>query len=298
MRLLITLIILAFAQLFLNMAHASPRPAINLVQQKAEKSPSREDERRKRRATKTPVTKKVKQSPQKKSRLTSIRNIRLKKRPVAAKKETHKLSHTAPAARTKTTLKSASHHQVIPATAESAVTPHHNRRTATRKHYGRSSRTEPHLVTTDNGKPLQLSKTHLAEFSKARAAAMEKLMNQLGKPYLWGGASPRTGFDCSGLVWYAFKDLVNYKLPRTANEMFHLRDAAPVRRNQLQRGDLVFFHIRGHKAADHVGVYLGNGKFIQSPRTGEEIHVSTLADSYWQRHYLGARRMMTPGTIR
>ncbi|WP_092878604.1 NlpC/P60 family protein [Izhakiella capsodis] len=167
-----------------------------------------------------------------------------------------------------------------------------------RKHYGRERRRESHQVATGSNKPIRLSKKQLAEFRKVRAKVMAKLMHQLGKPYLWGGTSPKTGFDCSGLVWFAYKNQVKYSLPRTANEMFHFRDAKPVSRNRLQKGDLVFFHIKGHLGADHVGVYLGNGKFIQSPRTGEDIHISKLADNYWQRHYIGARRIMTPMTVR
>ena len=101
---------------------------------------------------------------------------------------------------------------------------------------------------------------------------MAKLMGQMGKPYRWGGSSPRTGFDCSGLIYYAYKDVVKIKMPRTANEMYHLRDAAPIKKSELESGDLVFFRINNRGVADHVGVYLGNGKFIQSPRTGEDPH--------------------------
>ncbi len=133
---------------------------------------------------------------------------------------------------------------------------------------------------------------------KAQSTAMNKLMGQLGKPYRWGGTSPRTGFDCSGLVYYAYKDLVKIHIPRTANEMYHLRDARPVDRDELQSGDLVFFRTRGRGAADHVGVYVGNGKFIQSPRTGRDIQITSLSEDYWVRHYVGARRVMTPKTIR
>ncbi len=85
-----------------------------------------------------------------------------------------------------------------------------------------------------------MSKAHRQRYQKARETAMAKLMGQLGKPYQWGGTSPHTGFDCSGLVWYAYKDLLKFKIPRTANEMYHLRDAAPVKRESLEKGDLVF----------------------------------------------------------
>ncbi|HBT7174760.1 TPA: C40 family peptidase, partial [Klebsiella pneumoniae] len=123
---------------------------------------------------------------------------------------------------------------------------------------------EANLTTAD---------AHKVRVQKAQSTAMNKLMGQLGKPYRWGGTSPRTGFDCSGLVYYAYKDLVKIHIPRTANEMYHLRDARPVDRDELQSGDLVFFRTRGRGAADHVGVYVGNGKFIQSPRTGRDIQI-------------------------
>ncbi|QIU89036.1 C40 family peptidase [Yokenella regensburgei] len=153
-------------------------------------------------------------------------------------------------------------------------------------------------VKVVDDKPLKVADVHKAKVQKAQKTAMNKLMNQIGKPYRWGGTSPRTGFDCSGLVYYAYKDLVNIRIPRTANEMYHLRDARPVNRSELESGDLVFFRTRGRGTADHVGVYVGNGKFIQSPRTGRDIQVTSLSEDYWTRHYVGARRVMTPKTIR
>ena len=146
--------------------------------------------------------------------------------------------------------------------------------------------------------PTTIAQAHKVRVQKAQKTAMNKLMGQLGKPYLWGGNSPRTGFDCSGLVYYAYKDLVNIRIPRTANEMYHLRDARPVDRGELESGDLVFFRTRGRGTADHVGVYVGNGKFIQSPRTGRDIQITSLSEDYWVRHYVGARRVVTPKTIR
>ena len=67
---------------------------------------------------------------------------------------------------------------------------------------------------------------------------------------------------------------------------------------ELESGDLVFFRTQGRGTADHVGVYVGNGKFIQSPRSGQDIQVTSLSEDYWQRHYVGARRVVTPKTIR
>ncbi len=153
-------------------------------------------------------------------------------------------------------------------------------------------------VTVKGEKNLTIAQAHKVRVQKAQKTAMNKLMGQIGKPYRWGGSSPRTGFDCSGLVYYAYKDLVKFRIPRTANEMYHLRDAASVDRGELESGDLVFFRTRGRGSADHVGVYVGNGKFIQSPRTGRDIQITSLSEDYWQRHYVGAKRVMTPKTIR
>ncbi|MGK9171839.1 C40 family peptidase [Yokenella regensburgei] len=153
-------------------------------------------------------------------------------------------------------------------------------------------------VKVKGSKPLTLSEAHKVRVQKVQKTAMSKLMNQIGKPYHWGGTSPMTGFDCSGLVYYAYKDLVKFRIPRTANEMYHLRDASPVNVAELESGDLVFFRTQGRGTADHVGVYVGNGKFIQSPRSGQDIQITSLSEDYWQRHYVGARRVVTPKTIR
>ncbi|MCU5772241.1 C40 family peptidase [Erwiniaceae bacterium BAC15a-03b] len=262
MRLFITLFMLAFAQLFFNMAHASPQAPVSANQQKVEKKSARSDERRKKRQLKTPT---------KKTRLTAAQKLKTRKKP----------------------------------TSETALltTPKKSSLSAKKlsKRYGhqrRSKNAETLASAGINSGPLKMSKEHRVRYQKARETAMNKLMGQLGKPYQWGGTSPRTGFDCSGLVWYAYKDLVKFKIPRTANEMYHLNDAAQIKRDSLEKGDLVFFRINNRGAADHVGVYLGNGKFIQSPRSGKDIQISALSEEYWQRHYVGARRMMTPKTIR
>jgi murein DD-endopeptidase len=263
MRLLITLFILAFAQLFFNVAAASPHAPVNASLQKAEKKNAREDERRKRRPVKTTS---------KKSRLTSVQKFRLKKQ---QKSETVLQQTTQRKSSLKLSAKKYGHQRLAKKSRDVAVDDE---------------------VQQLSG--IKMSKAHRLRYQKARETAMTKLMGQLGKPYQWGGTSPHTGFDCSGLVWYAYKDLVKFKFPRTANEMYHLRDAAPIKREMLEKGDLVFFRINNRGTADHVGVYLGNGKFIQSPRTGKDIQISALGEDYWQKHYVGARRMMTPKTVR
>ena len=134
------------------------------------------------------------------------------------------------------------------------------------------------------------------KYLRTRQIALNTLMEQLGKPYLWGGASPLSGFDCSGLIYFAYKDHIKRPFPRTARGMFHLTDAKIIRSSELEPGDLVFFQIR-QDYVDHVGVYIGDNQFIQSPRTGLDIRISKLSDNYWQNHYVGARRVMTPDNI-
>ncbi|MCK7429619.1 C40 family peptidase [Enterobacter chengduensis] len=123
------------------------------------------------------------------------------------------------------------------------------------------------------------------------------LQQQIGKPYVWGGQTPEQGFDCSGLVFYAFNPVLSRNLPRTANGMFQDRTLRPVGQDKLRRGDLVFFNINDRPGADHVGVYLGDGQFIEAPRTGLNIRVSQLSDRFWQDHYLGARRILTEEAV-
>jgi cell wall-associated NlpC family hydrolase len=106
-------------------------------------------------------------------------------------------------------------------------------------------------------------------------------LRYLGIPYLWGGASPATGFDCSGLVMYVYAQL-GISLPHYAAAQYQL--GSPVDRSQLQPGDLVFFD-----ALDHVGIYIGNGQFVHAPQTGDVVKITALAD--FGDGYVGARRL-------
>lgn len=110
----------------------------------------------------------------------------------------------------------------------------------------------------------------------------------MGVAYRFGGSNPSTGLDCSGFIQYVFKKSLKVNLPRTAAEMARVGRA--VDRSELMPGDLVFFNTRGFSYS-HVGIYLGNGKFIHSPRTGKSIEVAPLNQSYWVSRYNGARRV-------
>ena len=106
-------------------------------------------------------------------------------------------------------------------------------------------------------------------------------LRYLGIPYLWGGSSPASGFDCSGLVMYVYAQL-GISLPHYAAAQYQL--GTPVDRSQLQPGDLVFFD-----ALDHVGIYIGNGQFVHAPQTGDVVKITALAD--FGDSYVGARRL-------
>jgi cell wall-associated NlpC family hydrolase len=130
-----------------------------------------------------------------------------------------------------------------------------------------------------------------ADEASPRAAASAQLakfaMTLRNIRYRSGGRSPKTGFDCSGFVQYVFAQSLGVELPDTSNTQF--QDGTGVTRNELQTGDLVFFHTRG-RSVSHVGIYLDHGRFIHSPSPGKRVRIDDLSDSYWAGRYAGARR--------
>ena len=108
-------------------------------------------------------------------------------------------------------------------------------------------------------------------------------MRYLGVPYVWGGASPR-GFDCSGLVMYAFAQ-IGVSVPHSSYAQYGM--GTPVSMSQLQPGDLVFF-----AGASHVGIYIGGGQFIHAPHTGDVVKISSLSEGWYTSTYVGARRIL------
>jgi len=111
-------------------------------------------------------------------------------------------------------------------------------------------------------------------------------MQYLGIPYKWAGASPMTGFDCSGLVQYVFAQL-GVLLPHNTVAQWNSPDAVSVPRNQLQPGDLVFF-----AGLDHVGIYIGNGNYIDAPHTGAFVRIDSLNGAWERANYDGAKRIV------
>jgi cell wall-associated NlpC family hydrolase len=121
-------------------------------------------------------------------------------------------------------------------------------------------------------------------------------LDQIGIRYRWGGNTPETGLDCSGLVRYVFQQVTGVTLPRTARDIS--RVGAEVAAAELQPGDLVFFNTRRF-AFSHVGIYLGDNRFVHAPRRGREVEVAMLDSSFWRKRFDGARRMagILPGLI-
>ncbi len=108
-------------------------------------------------------------------------------------------------------------------------------------------------------------------------------LQYLGTPYVWGGSSPSTGFDCSGFVAYVYAQ-VGVSLPHHAASQYGY--GTPVSRDQLAPGDLVFFDGLGH-----VGIYIGGGQFVHAPHTGDVVKISSLYESWYASAYVGARRL-------
>jgi cell wall-associated NlpC family hydrolase len=106
--------------------------------------------------------------------------------------------------------------------------------------------------------------------------------------YRYGGVSPETGWDCSGYVYHVFREAVGVILPRDAASMS--AKGQPISRRELQPGDLVFFNTL-KRAFSHVGIYLGDNRFIHAPATGKAVQISNMASEYWARRYDGGRRI-------
>lgn len=130
-------------------------------------------------------------------------------------------------------------------------------------------------------------KAELEKTSLGRAAAA-LAVRYLGTPYSWAGSSP-AGFDCSGFVMYVYGRL-GVRLPHSSSLQYRLGRAVP--RSRLEPGDLVFFN-----GLTHVGIYVGQGRFIHSPHSGDVVKFSRLTESWYRSSYYGARRLRPTGRV-
>jgi cell wall-associated NlpC family hydrolase len=137
----------------------------------------------------------------------------------------------------------------------------------------------PEFVADEPAKPIPGARPGLGQ------KALDLAMTQIGVPYQWGGESPG-GFDCSGLVFWVYQQL-GITLPRVAEDQAHV--GYPVRRSGLLPGDAVFF-ADSSGYVHHMGIYLGAGRFVHAPQSGERVRVQSMSSGYYARQYAGARR--------
>lgn len=120
-------------------------------------------------------------------------------------------------------------------------------------------------------------------------AVLMRAISLVGTPYRYGGNTPESGFDCSGLVNYVYRDMLDLRLPRTSRELAAMQGPR-IAPTQLSSGDLVFFGNGGE--VSHVGIYVGEGRFVHAPNSGGTVRLDRLDGSWWHDHYTGARRLL------
>ncbi len=146
---------------------------------------------------------------------------------------------------------------------------------------------------SEASRPYGLGEEHYPRPTELNAAANDVLMRAIGLvgvPYRYGGDSPQGGFDCSGLVDFVFRDAAGLILPRSTRELIDI-DAPGVDRDDLQPGDLLFFNPRGGKVS-HIGIYVGEGRFVHAPSKGGTVRLDRLTDAYWAKYFVRAKRVL------
>lgn len=117
-----------------------------------------------------------------------------------------------------------------------------------------------------------------------------------GTPYRYGGNTPDSGFDCSGLIGYVYRNAAGVNLPRSTRELIAMNTpTVPV--PELRSGDLVFFATSGGSQVSHAGIYVGDGRFVHAPSSGGTVRLDRLSQAYWQRSFLKAKRVLQGGEL-
>lgn len=133
--------------------------------------------------------------------------------------------------------------------------------------------------------------SRVKEFTNRASEVAMHAMGMLGIRYKYGGNSPEHGLDCSGLVRYVFEQALGTQLPRTSEEISKVGEHVDTR--DLQPGDLVFYNTL-RRAFSHVGIYLGDNKFIHAPSSGGKVRIESMEVGYWKSRFNGARRINDP----
>jgi len=134
----------------------------------------------------------------------------------------------------------------------------------------------------------QLDPTLIQRASTSVQTTLDSALDLIGIRYKRGGSSPETGFDCSGFVRHVFKEGMGIYLPRSSKEI--AKTSEEVDKHELKPGDLVFFNTM-RRTFSHVGIYLGDNKFVHSPRAGGKVRIEDLRERYWTKRFNGARRV-------
>ncbi|HYH41497.1 MAG TPA: C40 family peptidase [Burkholderiales bacterium] len=149
--------------------------------------------------------------------------------------------------------------------------------------------TPPSKMAGPRPPKVMLTERAFDEISTARTRELAfHALSHIGVPYRYGGASPESGFDCSGLVQYVYARGAGVALPRSTQRLSEVGASVPT--DALEPGDLVFFDTL-RKPYSHVGIYLGDQRFIHAPTTGGRVELVDMRDRYWQTRYNGARRI-------
>jgi cell wall-associated NlpC family hydrolase len=147
-------------------------------------------------------------------------------------------------------------------------------------------------ITVFDAQPQPLTtRSKLQQFTDRASELAVSAMGMIGIHYKYGGNNPENGLDCSGLVRYVFKDAWGVNVPRTAAELS--RSGEKIDKQDLQPGDLVFYNTL-RRSFSHVGIYLGDNKFIHAPSTGGKVRIESMDLAYWKSRFNGARRINDP----
>jgi cell wall-associated NlpC family hydrolase len=127
------------------------------------------------------------------------------------------------------------------------------------------------------------------EDASVRADIVVRALTLIDTPYRYGGSTPASGFDCSGLVRYVYQMVAGRQLPRRSEDIGKFGES--ISRSQLEPGDLVFFNTLA-RAYSHVAIYIGEGRFLHAPARGGRVRIEALEDRYWRARFDGARRFI------
>ncbi len=143
-----------------------------------------------------------------------------------------------------------------------------------------------------NEPPVTQYTAPISVFNPAADDLLFRAIGLVGTPYVWGGNTPASGFDCSGLIGFVYQDVAGIRLPRTTQQMMQMK-GRQVPRNQLQSGDIVFFATAGRGRVSHAGIYVGDGRFVHAPSSGGTVRLDSVNATYWNKAYLQAKRVLS-----